>query len=115
MRCSEVVPLLLERILQHHSGDDLHHLLQGDVVGIPEEGRENGRQTVVQLLTLRWDAAIDRPSLLQRVDLQHQVVTADVFLQTSLQSPQHLHVEHYNTGHMNALEKQERGKGSDYL
>lgn len=38
LRGSELLPLLLERVLQHHSGDDLHHLLQGDVVGVPSEG-----------------------------------------------------------------------------
>lgn len=41
------------------------------------------------------EKAILTSFLLERVDLKDKIVTADVFLQTSLQSPQHLHLEDY--------------------
>lgn len=98
MGCSQLMALLLERILQHHSGDDLHHLLQGDIIGIP--GEKTVHQTKCAKKSLQKKKGRRHFSLLERVDLQHEVVTADVFLQTSLQSPQHLHVEHYRTNNI---------------
>lgn len=46
-------------------------------------------------------------SLLKRVDLKYKIVTADVFLQTSLQSPQHLHLEHYTQTHQRTRVRKE--------
>lgn len=44
--------------------------------------------------TIRLQATVSC-SLLERVDLEYKIVAADVFLQTSLQSSQHLHLEDY--------------------
>lgn len=82
----------MERILQHHSGYDLHHLLQTDIIGVPEE-RESVSNGMCK--DNHFEKALLRSSLLERVDLKYKIVTADVFLQTSLQSPQHLQLEHY--------------------
>lgn len=46
-------------------------------------------------------------SLLERVDLKYEIVTADVFLQTSLQSPQHLQLEHCTWTHQRTRVRKE--------
>lgn len=88
----------MERVLQDHSGYDVHHLLQTDIIGVPVE-KECAKLNVKNPIYMKEDKTLLRPSLLKRVDLNNKIVTADVFLQTSLQSPQHLHLEHYTWGH----------------